>query len=175
LSPSGIYELPFGRGKAFLAQSNAITSRIVGGWQLNGIYAFQSGSPINWGNLAFSGDVNNIRRGSSERTLAAWFNTAAGFERSAALQLANNVRYFPLRFGFIRAHHINNYDLSVIKNTRVAEGKDVQFRAEFLNAFNRALFPAPNTNPAVIQFGTIQASTQANYARRIQLMLKFIF
>ncbi len=175
LTLSGIYELPFGRGKAFLAQSNAITSRIVGGWQLNGIYTFQSGSPINWGNLAFSGDVNNIRLNSGQRTLGGWFNAAAGFERAAPLQLANNVRYFPLRFGFIRAHHINNYDLSVIKNTRVAEGKDVQFRAEFLNAFNRALFPAPNTNPAVIQFATIQANTQANYARRIQLMLKFIF
>ena len=104
-----------------------------------------------------------------------WFNTDAGFQKAAAQQLDRNVRYFPLRFGFLRADQLNNYDLSVMKNTRFAEKYNIQVRADFLNAFNSPLFPAPNTNPTVIQFGQIQASTQANYARRIQLQARFVF
>ena len=103
------------------------------------------------------------------------FNVNAGFERNSALQLDRNIRTFPLRFGFLRADKMNNYDLSLIKNTRFKESLNAQFKAEFINAFNHPLFGAPNTNPAVVQFGTIQTSTQANYARRIQLTAKFIF
>ena len=51
----------------------------------------------------------------------------------------------------------------------------MQFKAEFLNALNHPLFPAPNTTPSALTFGLITASTQANYPRRIQLTLKFLF
>jgi hypothetical protein len=51
----------------------------------------------------------------------------------------------------------------------------VEFRAEFINAFNHVLFPAPNTAVTQASFGRIIASNQANYARRIQMTLKFVF
>jgi hypothetical protein len=41
-----VYELPFGKGKMFLNTSNPVASRIVGGWQLSGIYTWQSGNPF---------------------------------------------------------------------------------------------------------------------------------
>lgn len=172
---SGIYELPFGRGRQFLANANRVASVLISGWQLSGVSAFQSGAPIGFGNIIFNGNVNDIRIPSSEQSVSRWFNTNAGFEKNSALQLASNIRTFPLRFGFIRADTISNYDIAVIKNTRIAEGKDVQFKAEFLNAFNHPLFAAPNTTPTAVQFGTIQTSNQANYPRRIQLTAKFIF
>jgi len=173
---SGIWELPFGRGRRWLTSTHPVLSRIVGGWQLNGIWSFQSGAPLSWGNIIFYGpDIKSIRLPADRRTVARWFNTDAGFERNSALQLDRNVRTFPPRFGFIRAHNVNNYDLSVLKNTRITEGKDIQFRAEFLNAFNHPLFPAPNTTPTAVAFGSIAAANQANYPRRIQLTAKFIF
>ena len=119
--------------------------------------------------------MNDIRLPSGQQTAAGWFNTAAGFERNSARQLDRNVRTFPQRLGFLRGDTINNYDLALMKNTRVAEGKDLQFKAEFLNAFNHLLFANPNTNPTVVQFGSIQTSTQANYPRRIQLSPRFAF
>jgi hypothetical protein len=119
--------------------------------------------------------VNNIKLPGDQQTPERWINTDAGFEKNAANQLDRNVRNFPLRFGFIRAATINNWDLSVLKNTMITEGKELQFKAEALNAFNRVQFPAPNTTPSVQQFGTIQVSNGANYARRIQLTLKFLF
>ena len=75
----------------------------------------------------------------------------------------------------MRADKINNWDLSMIKNTAIREGINFQFKAEFLNAMNHVLFPAPNTTPTVANFGTVVASNQANYPRRVQLTLKVIF
>jgi hypothetical protein len=175
LAVSAIYELPFGKGRRWLTALNPIASRLVGGWQLSGVYTWQSGAPINWGNLIFNGNINSIKLPSGQQSVARWFNTDAGFEKNAALQLASNVRTFPFRFGFIRADNINNYDLSIIKNTMVTEKLNAQFKGEFLNALNHPLFPAPNTTPTVVAFGQINPSTQANYPRRVQLSIKFIF
>jgi hypothetical protein len=175
LTVNGIYELPFGKGKMFLGNANPVVSRIVSGWQVQGIYAYQSGVPIGFGNVIFTGDVKNLRLSGDQQTVERWFNTNAGFNKVAAQALASNVRTFPQRYGFLRTDAINNYDLSVLKNTQILEGKTLQFRGEFLNAFNHPLFPGPGVDPTVVQFGTIQASTQNNYARRIQLALKFMF
>lgn len=41
-----IYELPFGRGKTFLKHANRAVDELVGGWEVTGIYNFQSGTPI---------------------------------------------------------------------------------------------------------------------------------
>lgn len=173
LTVSGIYELPFGRGKAFGSTMPAVANAIFGGWQMSGIYTYQQGAPLGFGNIIFNGDINNIAI--DNPTVSRWFNMDAGFNRVAAQQLDRNVRNFPLRFGFIRADTINNWDLSVMKNTQIRERYNVQIRADFLNAFNSPLFPAPNTNPTVLQFGQVQASNQANYARRIQLQARFVF
>lgn len=175
LTLSGIWDMPFGRGRKFGSSVNSVSNALIAGWQLNGIYTYQSGSPLGWGNIIFNGDIRNIALPRDQQTVDQWFNVTAGFERAAAQQLERNVRTFQPRFGFIRAHHTNNYDLSVIKNNRIAEKYNVQFRFEFLNAFNRPQFPSPNTNPAVAAFGRIQASTQANYARRIQLGARLVF
>ncbi|BDC51639.1 hypothetical protein F183_A39540 [Bryobacterales bacterium F-183] len=175
VSASAIWELPFGPGKLLLGKSNGVVARIVGGWQLGGVYTFQSGAPINWGNIFFNGDINNIRLPDDQKTVNRWFNTEAGFVRAAADQPVSNVRTFPFRFGFIRADKLNNYDLSVIKNTQIKENMNLQFRFEALNAMNHPLFPAPNTNPAQAAFGQAVSSNQANYPRRIQLTGKFIF
>jgi hypothetical protein len=105
-----------------------------------------------------------------------WFDVDAGFEKNSKAQLDRNVRSFPLRWSFLRGHAWSNYDLSVIKNTDIREGKQLQFRAEFLNAFNHPNFAAPTgnaINPANATFG--QVTSTANYARRIQLGLKFLF
>jgi len=179
LSISGIYEIPFGRGRRFGSSTNAVTDAILGGWQFQGIYTYQSGFPINgFGNLLFTGNYEDIALPADQRTLAQWFNTDAGFNKVSAQQLGSNVRTFPMRFDFVRGHEVNNFDLSVIKNATVAPGRMLQFRFESLNALNHALFPSPSGNsltPTAVQFGSIVSSTQLNYARRTQVTVKFIF
>jgi hypothetical protein len=168
---SGIWEMPFGRGKAIGADMHPVLNGILGGWQLSAIYVAQSGTPLAWGNIPFAGDINAVKLDNPTRE--RWFNTDAGFIKTQALQ--SNVRYFPFRFPFLRAMGINNWDASLIKNTRIRERYNFQFKAEFLNTMNRAQLPAPNTDPRNALFGEIRASNQANYPRRIQLTAKFIF
>src|SRR2546422_11778095 len=80
----------------------------------------------------------------------------------------------------VRAPGIVNIDLSVIKNTRIRERWNVQFRAESFNFANHVNLLPPNTSfvPGVdgrnssSTFGTI---TSARDARIIQLGLKLLF
>lgn len=219
-SASGILELPFGKGRKWGANLGRAVNLAIGGWQVSGVYQFQSGVPIGFGNVFYFGNLKDIALPSGEQTVAKWFNTngfvalrngstvirdtagnpvwvnfndpckttynatscpgtplanPTGFNRDGSFQPASNVRTHPLRLGFLRSDQINNIDLSVIKKTELWENKNLEFRAEFINAFNHALFPGPTTGVTSSAFGQIVASNQANYARRVQLTLKFVF
>jgi hypothetical protein len=41
---NAIYDLPFGRGKMFASGASGVIDRLIGGWQLSGIYTIQSGN-----------------------------------------------------------------------------------------------------------------------------------
>jgi len=64
-------------------------------------------------------------------------------------------------------------DLSVIKNTRVSERTQLQFRAEAINALNHPQFTAPNTTPTSTAFGTVTG--EFAWPRVIQFGLKALF
>jgi hypothetical protein len=191
LTISGIYEFPFGKGRLLANGVNPVLSKIISGWQLSGIFTTQSGAPLGFGNLIFKGNsVEELKLSKSERSIERWFNNGwdypTGDSRNAGVanrlwevasgsQLDRNVRTFPLRFDFLRADVINNYDFSLVKNTAVAEGKQFQIRADFMNAFNHPQFAAPDTTPSSANFAKIRSNNQVNYARRIQLSLRFVF
>ena len=60
-----------------------------------------------------------------------------------------------------------------MKNFPITEGKYVQFRSDFLNAFNNVQLGHPNTNyPNPTSFGLINTSQPA---RNIQFALKFYY
>ena len=123
-------------------------------------------------------DLKNIRLPGDQQTVERWINTNAGFNKVAAEQLGSNVRSFPLRFGFLRADKLKNFDFGVIKKAKLGEGKkEIQFRAELLNAFNHPLLftTTINLNPTQAAFGQLTSGTQENYARRVQLTAKFLF
>ncbi len=75
--------------------------------------------------------------------------------------------------GFFRAPALDNWDLSVIKNTYFTEKTWLEFRCEFINAFNKTQFSAPNTTPSSTAFGTITATAQM--PRIVQLGMKLYF
>ena len=154
---SGIYELPFGDERRFTSGNNVV-SAIISGWQISGIYALQSGVPVGFGNIIFTGDPADLGLSGDAQSIDQWFNIDAGFNRVSALQLVSNVRTAPLRYEEVRTDTINNVDLSIIKNTAIGT-KTLQIRFETLNAFDRAQFAGPNTDPTSQAFGTIRTST----------------
>ena len=170
-----IYELPFGRGRRFGSGWGGAADKILGGWQIQGIYTLQSGIPLGFGNAIFNGDLKDIRLPAGERTVDRYFNTDAGFVRQANQQLvtATSIRTFPSRFTGIRGPGQNNWDLSVIKNAQLSEGVQLQIRAEAINALNHAQFNNPNTSVTSTSFGRI--TTEWAWPRVVQLGMKILF
>jgi hypothetical protein len=173
LAVTWLYELPFGRGKRWANLTNRLASQVLSGWQVQGIYTSQSGAALGFGNAIFTGDLKNIPLPKDQRTPNRWFNIDAGFERNNQRQLASNLRRFSTRFSGVRADGPNNWDLSVIKNTRLSERADLQFRAEAINALNHPQFTAPNTTPTSTAFGVVTG--EFAWPRVIQFGLKLLF
>lgn len=167
---SGIYELPFGRGKHFLSQGGLV-NHVLGGWSVQGIYQAQSGPPIGFGNIVFYGNIQDMVKPTSDRTVEQWFNTGAGFETDPRKALGQNIRTFPSRFTGLRADGFNNFDFSVFKTFPIHERLKFQLRAEAQDAFNHAMFAAPNTAPANTLFGSVNAIVGTEQ-RRISIVGK---
>lgn len=178
---SFVYDLLFGKGKMFGKDVPKAVDWVIGGWQFNGIATFQSGTPIiiNQGanNVGifnpsqrplWNGADPNLE-GSKTDKIAQWFNRAA-FSLTPAFVFGNAPRVMPN----LRQDGDKNFDLSLFKNNYFHEGKwNVQFRAEFFNAFNRVRFAGPNGSVDNGAFGTV--GSQGNGPRQIQLALKLVF
>ena len=176
VSVSGIYAFPFGHGQTFGSNANRVVDGLIGGWQVQGVYTYQTGFPVAFGTDAFynGGDI-----AIDDKTTSKWFNTGAFtsiLTSTATLATpVNHLRTLPLRFSEVRRDSINNLDLSLIKTTKVGAAQSLQLRLEFINVLNEPYFVAPGTNPQQSTFGQISASNQSNYARRAQVGVKFLF
>jgi hypothetical protein len=87
---------------------------------------------------------------------------------------------------FLRGPGINNWDISILKDFKFTEAKDMQFQASFFNAFNHVQFLGPSStegasggsgNFGQVTSDTTQSTTTAYYRgpRLIQFALKFYF
>jgi len=172
LSLSGSYELPFAK-----------RNRILGGWNVNGIATFLSGFPFTpqaGSNRSGDGNTRNPDRPNFNPSFTGdvilgqqtrWYDPNA-FVLPAFGTWGNVGR------GTFRGPGLANVDLSLAKDVPVAEGKELQLRAEFFNAFDRANFGPPNS--LVFSGTTISPSaglitTTTTQARQIQLSLKLVF
>ncbi len=174
LVTSGIWELPFGRGRKWGAGMPKPLEFFAGGWQLNGVVQKQSGPPLCFGDVwtLFTGNPDSVVLPKSQRRVDRWFNTDAGFNKNNAQQLASNLRVSPLRLSGIRGDGQSRWDFSVIKSFRLAEKGVFQFRAECLNSWNHPNLSGPNTTPTNTAFGTI---TGQDVPRSWTFSLKFSY
>ncbi|MBK7931828.1 MAG: hypothetical protein IPJ98_31415 [Bryobacterales bacterium] len=153
---SGIWELPFGKGRKFGAQMPRPLEFFAGGWQLSGVYQFQSGSPLGFGQALFIGDSSQIVLASDQRNTDRWFNTSV-FNTDSRAVLASNINTSPLRYSNIRADSQRRLDLSLNKTFSITERVKMKFRADAFNAFNEVVLQGPNTDPVNSAFGRITA------------------
>ncbi len=169
---AAMYELPFGRGKHFGGTMPRWLDAAAGGWQIQALYQGQTGAPLNFGNVIYSGTYADMVE--PNQSIHNWFRTD-GFERRAAFQLDQNIRTFPLRLANIRAYGINVWDMSVQKNFQILEKLRVQLRGEAEGAMNTPNFSPPNTVPQNTLFGRVTATQTGQEERRIFVGLKILF
>lgn len=175
LSVSYSYALPFRRtGDGFL-------STLVNGWETLGIVTLQTGRPFT---VALLSEIDNSGTGRSilgfgandrpnvvgnpelsNPTTLQWFNTAA-FAFPAPGTFGNAGRNILEGPGF------QNVNASLLKNTRINERINLQFRAEAFNLFNHPNFDLPDNFLGSPTFGRI---TSARDPRHIQFGLKLLF
>ena len=166
---SGNYELPFGKGKQFAPNASRLTTALIGGGVLSGVYTRQSGAPVTWGNVIYLGGPLNWNPHNVDHA----FDTTR-FVTASNQQLSNNVRVFPSRFNNLRQDGSNTMDASMLKNTQITEALRLQFRVEFFNVFNHPIFNSPDLGPANSTFG--QITSQSNDIGRVgQLGLRLIW
>jgi len=166
---SALYDLPVGRGKAYLANANRVLMFVLGNWEMGGEFVYFQGAPLSWGNVIYNGQPLDYRANDAN---GASFNTGA-FNTVSSQQLSNNFRTFPSQFNTLRIDSNNNFNVNLTKTFTIHENVKIQFRAESFNLCNRPQFDTPNLSPTSSTFGYITATT--NSPRAIQLALRLTF
>lgn len=179
---NGVYELPFGKGRALAGNLAGWQNAVVGGWSVNSILTVQSGFPFTPQlsyNPSNNGDTRNPVRpfvnpaftgpviiGSPNK----WFNPAA------FLAPPNNSGFYGnLGRDTLIGPGLDTWDLSLLKDTSIHERLGLQFRAEFFNVLNHVNFNSPNavvfTPSGVSPTAGVITSTSTT-SRQIQFALK---
>ena len=156
----------------------------LGGWQLNGIATLMSGTPFtvfDSNDVAAQGSAPEITGFSAQRpnlignpnngprSVGAWLNASA-FQRldptANAGQFGTEGRNVNLGPAYA------DWDFAALKNFKVTESKQLQFRAELFDILNRTNFRLPDSDISSPTFNHILA---AEAPRQVQFALKFMF
>jgi hypothetical protein len=179
----------------FFENAEGWKRQAFGGWQVNGITTFMSGTPFtvyDSAGVSLQGGAPEISGFPSDRpnvigdftrgtcpnpngpafqagTANCWISPS-GFGRldpnTQAGQFGNAGR------NIAQGPGVQQWDFSTLKNFRVAENKTIQFRAELFNIFNHANLGLPQNDLNSPNFGQIQSSQPG---RLVQFALKFLF
>jgi hypothetical protein len=184
---SYVYELPFGNGKRFGNEWSSTLDTILGGWELSGIAAFESGRPIfiqlspsnQISNTGSTRDRPNVGQYIENHYIETGIKPVIKKSTDKTVYLDRRAFSVPPRgsFGNTPRNYFNgpgtsNLDLMVGKNFR-QERFNVQFRTELYNALNRPSLNQPNRNPDSSSFGTITSTLLEN--RQVQVGLKVTY
>jgi len=181
------YDLPIGRGKAFLSHMPVVLDTIVGGWKTNGIWRLAAGRPLAMGladgnPLPTYGQRPNIT-GKPKRTggkasgdPSSWINSYFAnpevFVKPDPYVLGNAPRVT----GLVRSPKSFTSNLSMEKDfslAKIHEGMTFELRLEAENALNHPVFGTPDTSVDDPNFGII--SYTSNGPRQVQLGGKITF
>jgi hypothetical protein len=169
---NGVWELPFGRGRAFL-NNGGFWSKILGGWQTGQTFEWQPGPLLQFANVFFYGDVDSIAL--EDPTLNEWFDTDAGFERNATSVPADfQERLFPLRVDGLRGDQTLLLNSSISRTFPLMGRSNLQIRLDAANMLNRQQFANPQLNPTATDFGRVTANANTE-PRFLILMSKLTF
>jgi len=181
---AGTYDLPFGRGRMFASNTSRWLDAVIGGWNVNFIYTYQSGQPFNiacaTSTTADFGCNANVVPGqglyTGAHTQKQWLNPTA-FTTPGTATAIGQVDTSPL--GSVgqqaRGPGFNNLDSSLFKNFTFTEALRLQFRAEAFNTANSAQFAQPGTLNYTNASGFSSITSLRNGPRVLQLALKLFY
>jgi hypothetical protein len=169
---TAVWDLPFGRGRAYANQISRGWDFLIGGWGLDLNVTYMSGWAVNYPN------ASQVAPGTAKidnPTIAQWFNTSLWNDpatgRRVAAQEPYTLKTFPLRFSDVRLPGYQNWDVSMSKTFPIYERMNLQFKFEAVNAMNRPWFTAiTSVDVTNAGFGRLNP-TQNNLPRFLKLGL----
>jgi len=165
LNVSGTYQLPFGKGRRFAGQSNRLTDAVIGGWNIASVTTWRSGTLLNFGAYAVSGDPKISSPGPN-----AWFNTAVFAYLPAYTRRTN-----PWYFSNVRGPQFFNIDTTMSKEFSLTEKFKFQLRLESFNVLNNVNYNNPNMSLSSSLFGKSYDIYPQDFGRRLQMGLRLRF
>jgi len=184
----GYYDLPFGRGRTYMSNSNRVLDALIGGWSTSAIFTFYTGSPVcitaegnygsEWVNLGTCAIMSGPL-GFGQHEVNGKPNAFA--DPSAALSSLS----FPLLsvngripYDELRAWPYWNMDFTLAKTFHITEKVRMSLTADAFNVFNTNILGLPTAFGTLDMFagstfGSI--STQGNAPRTMQLGLRVDF
>jgi hypothetical protein len=176
-----IYELPFGKGKHWMANAPKAVDMVLGGWQTSGIYSYTTGQPLqisNGGNTTgIGGSIRPNNNGQSAKIsgpvgdrINGYFNTAV-FSQAPNYTFGTTSRTSP----DLRGPSQHSWDTSLFKTFRIHEQANVRLQADMFNWLNHPIWGGPNTSVTAVGangFGTI---TSKGGNRTMQMVLRISF
>nr|WP_236657426.1 TonB-dependent receptor [Acidisarcina polymorpha] len=184
LSATSVYDLPFGKGRMFVANPDRAVGYLINGWTLSGVFNAQSGTPVsvNTGYYYTCPGTSYRPAGGTSVGNGRWFsgNTSC-WTGIPTYGLAN----LEGKTAQVRNPTIPTLDLSLEKNTPITERVTFGLRLDAFNSLNSVLFGGPDTNPgdgpATFSptsgwsgFGAVGAQQQ-NFPRVLQIGGKISF
>jgi hypothetical protein len=184
LQSNFVYELPVGRGKRLLGNAGPVTNRILGGFQIAGLFRATSGRPFGVfsGFNSFSNVVGAFANcnGCSRSDGAVFDDAGSGFKwyfddaqrakfsNPVAGELGNTGR------NFFRGDRFLQLDVSISKRTAITDRINFEIRADMTNFTNTPSFGFPTATLSSTIFGRIRNSV-ASTARQTMLGAKINF
>ncbi len=177
LVATGTWQLPY-------KPKDAVLRAIAGGWQVNGIWTWQSGSPVALS--ASSTGVNNrpnvipgVSQAAAKQSISSWFNNipagqpGSAFALPPAYTFGNVSRTMPN----INGPRYFDIDASIFKDFPFRERFKFQFRAEAYNLTNTPTFSVPVGSVTSATFGQVTSTSNGGplHYREVQLSLRFSF
>jgi hypothetical protein len=192
ISVTGVYDLPFGRGKKFGSGWNYPLDEALGGWRLSGAQVYYSGFPVtvssppNYSSLVnafiYSARPNQNRPlNTVHRSINAYYGTSVQSDQCGPntddgtcvySQQPNNA-FGDVHPGTLRAPSFQNIDMAVAKTFTVWHEQKLDFRGDLFNAFNIADYAPPDSGMTDSNFGQITGTVNGN--RSVQMSLKYSF
>jgi hypothetical protein len=175
---SGTAVLPFGKEQHFL--THGLAGQLLGGWSMNGVISFYSGSPFS---VSANGSSLNApgstQRADQIKPHPAIFGGVSQYFDTSAFTPVTTARFGTASFNSLRGPGYANADLSLFRTFNLRDWLRVQARAEALNATNTPHFANPNSNVSSgSAFGTItsvSAGSRTTDERYFRFGAKFMF
>lgn len=181
---AGTYGLPFGSGKAVWSSANKVADAVIGGWQINAIYSYQTGQPFTVncpvttaaGFTCFAPLAKGVDPYAGPHDITQWLNPAAFIQPNVVTQIGQT-DYSVLGGGAqqVRGPGLSNVDASIFKYFNFTDTVRLQFRAEAFDLTNTPAFAQPGNLNFTVPSNFSQITGTKNGPRRVQFALKLFY